>query len=168
LQAVAHQIKGKSLRVAFQELSSFLSEAKRHIYSMQGEVVAALLGSRQYEFARGSMNYTDIYFGESQFAGVERVKVEDIPAWGMGYSGGVVPQIELGTEISEIISFLCEALCLGNAVVPIRGPSLHSSSKYRYTINIVGDISAFQAYEVIERGEQQVWSYNCSGGVLRA
>jgi hypothetical protein len=158
---------GRSVEEALQKLSAFLSEAKRHIYSQQGEIRSTLPSARQYEFIRAAMSYTDIYFGESQFTGVETVRVEDIATWGMGYYGGIHSDIVDGTEIKDIFDFLGEALCAGNTRVPIRGTSQYARGGFRYDIDIIGDLSSFRAHESIARRDQIVWTYYGSGGVLR-
>jgi Domain of unknown function (DUF5680) len=155
------------MEAALGKLSTFLTEAKRHIYSQQGEIRSPLPSARQFEFTREAMSYTDIYFGESQFTGVETVRVGNIATWGMGYYGGIHSDIVDGREIKDLFDFLGDALCAGNTRVPIRGTSQYTRGDFRYDIDIIGDLSSFRAHESIARRDRIVWTYYGSGGVLR-
>ena len=82
------------MEINFDELKSFIAEARRNTYAGDGKRIENpfLAGSVQFEYKKGKYFYRDVYFGgEKNFVGQEVVYQNDKPIWSMVYCGSVEP-----------------------------------------------------------------------------
>jgi hypothetical protein len=154
-----------------QALVEFLLEAKRRTYAGLDDdatIDAPLLaGSKQLEHRSGSFAYRDIYFGLAYFAGQETVSKGERTIWSMSYSGGVRPEISDRNRILSIFGFLRQALLLGDAAMPYRGPTSFTSGEMTYRNRVEGALASFHGHEEIWQNGVTVYELRYNGGVLR-
>ena len=146
---------------------NFLLEARRQVYAPDYTAIKPLLrGAHQLEFRQGALFYRNIYFGEQFFVGQETVYFKSAPIWGMGYAGGVLPEIS-PDEIAAVFTLLKDALQRGSAEYPFRGPASRHSGDLTYVNRSLGNIERFSGAESISRAERAIYHLNYSGGMLR-
>ncbi len=145
-------------------LRAFIVSAKRQTYaSGKRKTASKIPGSKEFHFRQDSMEYIDIYFGNVTFNGVETVFKDNVPVWGMVYSGGIIDE---ASDVDGLYSFLKKCLYLVSEEAPFRGPESYAEKVYEYYNDFSGDISHFIGYEKIESDEETLYELHYSGGEI--
>ena len=156
----------------FNELESFLMEAKKNTYANGSvkKVSSSREGSHDYEYSLHyngvDYKYHDTYFGGTQFIGEEVVYSNSQILWGMNYYG-----VTLDEALSEeaMDKALRPALMeVGkDAILPLRGPKEFHNGEYKYTFSVSGTIERFVGEEKIYKNDVLVYELHCHGGLIK-
>ena len=128
-------------------LSQFLVKAKIATYATGGESSEKNLsdGGKELNFVEGHFHYRDKYYGFNPFSGQEVVWKDNKLLWSMTYYGKTV-----SNNVPEnLYDFLKGALLNVEEEKPFRGPTKFSKEKFRYGVNVEGDITQFSGEETI-------------------
>lgn len=141
-------------------LISFLLQAKRSTYAAHGPEAAPLRpGSHDFVFEQEIWRYQDSYLGGNNFIGQEIVWHDQVPVWGMNYSGQVID-----TPFSG--DFLKNALMHVQATMPYRGPQLLQNGSWTYHCQADGMVEWFSGREDIYFENKHVYVCQFHGGKL--
>jgi hypothetical protein len=143
-------------------ITDFIVRAKKREYISgiwNGEPVTN--GTGEFIFRNGSMEYRALCYGVLSFNGIETVYKNNMPVWGMVYSGGVIDDT---VSAHGIYNFLGKCLRLVSEEAPFRGPKSYAEGNYIYDNDFSGDISYFMGYEKIDEGENTLYELHYSGG----
>ena len=161
--------KYKSSQVNIDSFVSFLLEAKRNTYAAQDVSVVRksplIAGSTQLEWAKGDWLYRDIYFGSSQFTGIETVFEKNQPYWSMCYSGGLCDGVK-SDEASDIYAVLKNALKSIPYDKPFRGPEKYIQGNFIYQSFAIGEPDKFTGTEEIFDDGVCKYSLSYAGGFI--
>lgn len=150
------------------ELSNFLIEAKKETYANENveKVKSSRLGSKDYEYKNGNMEYHDTYFGGINFIGEEVVYKDSHIYWGMNYYG-----VTLDDTLSEeaMDKALRPALMMVGEedIIPVRGPKEYINGEYKYCFQVDGDLGYFNGCESIYKNNKKIYELRCSGGLIK-
>ena len=143
------------------EMISFRLEANVNTYAaFRKEVEPTRPASHDFRYENGRYMYHDTYVGGEEFAGEEAVWRDGVAIYAMNYMGRV-----LSDDFSG--NFLKEALRAADEKMPYRGPELYQSGEYTYKCKVTGDITWFQGYEEIYKGDVKVYECVFRGGTIR-
>ena len=143
------------------EMISFRLEANVNTYAaFRNEVEPTRPASHDFRYENGRYMYHDTYVGGEEFAGEEAVWRDGVAIYAMNYMGRV-----LSDDFSG--NFLKEALRAADEKMPYRGPELYQSGEYTYKCKVTGDITWFQGYEEIYKGDVKVYECVFHGGTIR-
>ncbi len=143
------------------EMISFRLEANVNTYAaFRNEVDPTRPASHDFRYENGRYMYHDTYVGGEEFAGEEAVWRDGVTVYAMNYMGRV-----LSDDFSG--NFLKEALRAADEKMPYRGPELYQSGEYTYKCKVTGDITWFQGYEEIYKGDVKVYECVFHGGTIR-
>ena len=143
------------------EMISFRLEANVNTYAaFRNEVDPTRPASHDFRYENGRYMYHDTYVGGEEFAGEEAVWRDGVTVYAMNYMGRV-----LSDDFSG--NFLKEALRAADEKMPYRGPELFQSGEYTYKCKVTGDITWFQGYEEIYKGDVKVYECVFHGGTIR-
>jgi len=150
-------------------IEKVLIEAKIKPYANKKvpRISSSRLNSKDYEYSNGNMIYHDTYFGELNFIGEEVVYVDNQIYWAMNYYGVTLDQ-SLGGEIMDKV--LRPALMkVGEEenLIPVRGPREFVVGEYRYTFEVVGDMTYFNGIEKIYKNDIEIYNLRCTGGLIK-
>ena len=143
------------------EMISFRLEANVNTYAaFRNEVEPTRPASHDFRYENDRYMYHDTYVGGEEFAGEEAVWRDGVAIYAMNYMGRV-----LSDDFSG--NFLKEALRAADEKMPYRGPELYQSGEYTYKCKVTGDITWFQGYEEIYKGDVKVYECVFHGGTIR-
>ncbi len=147
------------------ELSQFLIQAKLHTCANQVERGVTFLedGSKELEYTHDLFRYRDRSYGFNPFLGEELVWEAGSLIWGMNYFGKVIEEI---VPVSQVYSFLQQALCMARPDRPYRGPEYFRAGLFTYVDKSHGVLDAFTGEEVIYFRDQQVYHLVYHGGMI--
>ncbi|QIK70364.1 helix-turn-helix transcriptional regulator [Erysipelothrix sp. HDW6C] len=143
---------------AFDELQTFIYQAKSHTYAAGIEPTTQTKTMKSYTYANGAMSYTDTFVGGNTFFGTETVYLNGNPRWCLNYGGTVT-----GAPFSS--TFHKEALLMLPAQRPLRGPVYYQKGNYTYLCTHQGNLDWFTGVETIYYNETLIYSLNFHGGV---
>ena len=151
------------------DLQNFLIEAKKETYAngTAEKVNPTRRGSSDYEYKNDKYSYHDTYFGGTDFQGQEVVyQQDDTPIWGMIYYGRTLDE-SLSEEAMD--NALRPALMqVGeDDTIPVRGPKEFENQGYKYTFEVIGDLTNFEGEETIEKEGKKIYTLKCHGGMIR-
>ena len=151
------------------DLSNFLIEAKKGTYANESgeKTKSTRRGSHDYEYTKDKWTYHDTYFGGTDFMGQEVVyQQEDTPIWGMIYYGRTLDET-LSEEAMD--NALRPALMqVGqDDTIPVRGPKEFENQGYKYTFEVIGDLTNFEGQETILKENKKVYTLKCQGGLIK-
>ena len=148
---------------------SFLLEAKRNTYAAQDisrvRKEPLIASSTQLEWTMGDWLYRDIYFGSSQFSGLEMVFEKNQPYWSMCYSGGLFDGVK-SSEATDIYAVLKNALKNIPHDKPFRGPTKYVEGNFVYKSVAIGGPEKFAGTEEICADGGCRYSLNYAGGFI--
>ena len=150
------------------ELLEFLIDAKKNTYALGNakKIDSTRLGSNDYEYSKDNMTYHDTYFGGTKFMGEEVVYKDNEILWGMNYYG-----VTINPDLSEdaMDNALRPALMLvgSDDTLPVRGPKEYINNEYKYTFDVVGDITYFEGTETVYKNDEKVYQLKCNGGLIK-
>ncbi|KAA8921988.1 DUF5680 domain-containing protein [Thermoplasma sp.] len=147
-----------------ESITAFIVKAKKNTYATNGgKSVPRIPGSREHRFRYEEYEYTDIYFGELSFNGIETVFHKGKPIWGMVYSGAVLDE---ESSVEAIYAFLKKCLSMIDEEAPFRGPKSYEEDEYAYYNDFSGDIYHFIGYEHIDSDQGTLYELHYSGGEI--
>ncbi|MDV3426090.1 MAG: DUF5680 domain-containing protein [Bacillota bacterium] len=143
------------------DIIEFLLRAKKATYAGKGpESKPYRPNSHDLEYTEGNLKYIDTYLGSSSFIGEEALWEEDIPMWGMNYSGRVLNEGFEG-------HFLKEALREVPFDKPFRGPKEFRRGDFLYLCDVKGDFEWFSGNEEILLNGTKVYECMFHGGKIK-
>jgi hypothetical protein len=145
------------------ELSHFLIQAKLSTYANEAGAIENVLedGFKELEYTEEQYRYRDRYFGSNPFIGEELVWENGRLVWGMNYFGKA---LEDAIPVSQVYSFLKQALRLAHPDRPFRGPDYFRAGSFTYVDKSNGTVDAFTGEEMIYFRDQQVYCLVYHGG----
>lgn len=149
-------------------LEEFLIEAKKETYANDNveKIKSSRLKSIDYEYKKDNMIYHDTFFGGTRFIGEEVVYIDSNAYWGMNYYG-----VTLDEKISEeaMDKALRPALMMvgKSKIIPVRGPEEFINGEYKYTFEVIGDLSNFNGIETIYKNNKKIYELKCNGGLIK-
>lgn len=144
-----------------QTLIKFLCEVKRNTYAAtQNEVEGTRPNSHDFLYEKENLKYIDTYLGSNQFVGEEALWEDNIPVWGLNYTGRAVSE-EFDGE------FLKEALKRSTQEYPYRGPKFFVKGNYTYKCRVEGDFEWFVGCEKIMYKGTKVYEAMFQGGLIK-
>ena len=154
--------------INLEDLAKFLVKAKQMGYATNGrEVIPDSSGFKEFTFKNGKFDYSDKYAGFYTFVGQEVVRLEKLPKWMMGYSGGMLEEYQGDLELTRnAYSFLKKVLLSVNEERPFRGPIVFEDDDFRYRNEIKGDIKEFRGVENIFKKGTEVYKLSYGGRLL--
>lgn len=151
------------------DLHNFLIEAKKETYANEKApiVTSTRRGSRDYEYTKDNWTYHDTYFGGIDFQGQEVVyQQEDTPTWGMIYYGRTLDET-LSEEVMDKVLRPALMRVGQDDTIPVRGPKEFENQGYKYTFEVMGDLTNFEGEETIEKENKKIYTLKCHGGMIR-
>lgn len=144
---------------------NFLLKARENTYAGgKGKTEAILPGSVQMEFKEKNLLYRDIYnIGSGIFIGIETIYESGKPVFSMSYFGDFSKLTEEETDRilrSALIKFKNKTR-LWKDVAWKKSPY-----EYIYKSNFGENIDKFGGTEVIKKGKNKVYFFNCYGGCI--
>lgn len=153
-------INKESVDTNHSDLIDFIIESKKSTYANFGlESPASRPNSHDLHYERGTMKYIDTYIGGTRFIGEEGVWINNIPKWGMNYSGRVIHPKFSG-------DFLKKALINVPCSMPYRGPALFKSGQFTYHCSVEGTFQWFSGCEEIFYEDTKVYECKFHGGII--
>lgn len=144
-----------------QALIKFLCEAKKNTYAAeQNEVKGTRPTSHDFLYEKDDLKYIDTYLGSEQFVGEEALWEDNVPVWGLNYTGRA-------TSPSFDLSILKEALKKSTEEYPYRGPKVFVKGDYTYKCRVEGDFEWFVGCEKIMYKGEKVYESMFQGGVIK-
>lgn len=167
------------------ELAKFIYNAKIATYASGGDEVpearAWIPGNKEYEYQDMGFYYRDSYCGYLRAPGREWVKIENengLSVWSMAYDGGMLPPYDILTPENLVrahrtFEFLKEALSAVPKGLPLRGPAIFSSSKFKGMNYLMthgdeekDDIARFAGWETITENSVPIFKQDIVGGII--
>ena len=143
------------------ELIAFRLEANVNTYAaFKNEVDSTRPESHDFRYENDRYMYHDTYVGGEKFAGEEAVWKDGAAVYAMNYLGRVLSDGFSG-------NFLKEALRAADMKMPYRGPEYYQSGEYLYKCSVTGDLTWFQGYEEIYKGDVKVYECVFHGGMVQ-
>jgi len=154
--------------ISLDDLAEFLVRAKLATYAGEGtEVEPERFGFKELEYKEGNLGYRDSYSGYFQAPGQEVVRLDGMPIWTMSYHGGMVARyIGNHTYAQTTFTFLKEALSKVAKEKPFRGPTHFEKLGWKYSTDVLGDITNFNGTEFIQHNQQSVFVQSYFGGLI--
>jgi len=147
--------------INFDEVKSFIAEARRNTYAGEGGSVKSSLlnGSHQLEYRKNKYFYRDIFFaGKKNFIGQEVVYLNDNPIWSMVYSGSAEPE--------EITPFLKKSLSVLSDKCRFGEKCELKEDNLLYKDNGQGTLEQFGGEEQIYKQEEEIYKLDYHGGSI--
>lgn len=119
-------------------------------------------GSHTIIFNDGDLSFHDNYFGGEPYGGREVISYQNKPVWIMVYYGWVNDM----SMISDIYTFLKEALLNFTEDMPYRGPSLFEKDGWKYVNEVHGEFSIFSGEEIIYYKDEELFRTKYQGGLV--
>lgn len=152
-----------------EELTAALVKAKRAGYAGTDDDESIpnplLPHSKELGWEEEPWTYRDIYFGMTQFTGLETLSHDQQPVWAMAYSGGLTRPSNSAAYL-DLFAFLRGALMLMPVDLPLRGPARHEIGNRVYTMRCEGTVNRFSGTEVISQSGQVLYSARFAGGLI--
>ncbi len=143
------------------DIINFLCAAKKSTYkSNEIETHDSKQNSHKILYSKENLKYTRSYVGKKQFIGEESLLKNDVPIWGMNYTGRIIDK-------GFSINFLKEALSLVPKDHPYRGPMVYQNEEYKYHCIVHGEFEWFNGYEEIFFNDIKVYECNFHGGYIK-
>lgn len=147
------------------QIRCFLSFSAKSGYSNeQNKTVTEKDKSHTICVEKDDFKLHDNYFGGGPYGGREVILKNDKPVWMMVYYGSVYKETSL--EIEDIYKFLRKNLLNPDKNMPIRGPLQNTEGKWRYNLDIKGDLANFVCFEEIFYGSEEVYKATFAGGLV--
>lgn len=158
------------LQINLDDLRHFLLYAKPLGYAAENPITAhprRLCFKDLAPISQGLWVYHDSYTGSYQAPGQEWITYDGVPVWMMAYAGGMVEAFWGNRDITkETIAVLKEALRRPDENLPLRGPGYYPSGLYAYRLAVKGNLTFFQAEEVIDKGSVRHFHQYICGGIV--
>lgn len=154
------------ISVNLNTLTQFLKKAKLETFA-SGKRPQKQDLIRLFTYQEGAWSYEDRYTGSIVDVGLEIVKCENIPIWGMSYRGGMLADFNSTLLSTETFMFLKQALKNMPEAMPIRGDSSFNSGDWLYKNEIEGDVQNFLGKETIWLKTTPIYSRSYQGGIVR-
>lgn len=155
-----------TISVNLSTLTQFLKKAKLETF-VSGKKPLKQDFIRIFTYQEGVWLYEDRYTGSIVDVGLEIVKCENIPIWGMSYRGGMLTNFNSTLLSTETFMFLKQALKNMPAEMPVRGGSSFNSGDWLYKNEIEGDVQNFFGKETIWLKKTPIYSRSYQGGIVR-
>jgi len=147
--------------INFEELKSFIVEARKNTYAGGGKPVEKplLASSYQLEYRKGNYFYRDIYFsGKDNFIGQEVVYLKDEPIWSMVYCGSAEPP--------EVTDFLKKSLFSLAEKCRFNEECEFEEGDFIYENKGEGELEQFHGKESISIKGEKVYKLRYQGGSI--
>lgn len=147
------------------ELEAFIVRAKHRTYVGDSQTLLAYRpGSHDLQHHEGRWTYHDSYFGGKDFLGQEIVYYDGAPVWGMNYYGRILePALITPAEAGQMIKRSLSAMYGEGRFL---GGWRYAAGELHYQDHSEGDVSAFEGFEIIRRGEKTVYRLVYHGGLI--
>lgn len=151
------------------EFTEFLVDAKRNARPVSDPAVSERLlpGSIELRYSHGLYTYTNLYCGFERFSGQETVHYENVPVWGMGYTGGLITHYMWDLQPQWIYAVLRAALAQVSVEEPFRGPLKYEYYGFEYINHPLGHLAEFLGEETIKYRAALVYHLWYVGGFIR-
>lgn len=149
------------MQISRDELIRFLCNAKKWTYAGDNnKMMSTRPNSKDFIYKQDELKYIDTYLGGNQFIGEEAVWEDNVPIWGMNYTGRVVGEPFDG-------DFLKDALKHGSPDMPYRGPKFFTRGDYTYKCRVEGNFEWFVGCEKIMYQGVKVYEAMFQGGTIK-
>lgn len=155
-----------TISINLNTLTQFLKRAKLETFA-SGKKPQKQDFIRTFTYREGDWSYEDRYTGSIVDVGLEIVKFEKTPIWGMSYRGGMLADFDSMLLSTETFIFLKQALKNVPDQIPVRGDSSFISDDWLYKNEIEGDIQNFFGKETILLKKTPIYSRTYQGGIVR-
>ena len=143
--------------------AKFLVSAKKATYASGVKPLWLANGAHVFQFQEDNLVYSDVYLGNTHFAGAESVASltsDGTVFWILHYHGGIItPPDEFAIftiTVADLFTFLQKALMNVSEKHPFRGPSFFKEGLWRYNHWWMKNSTGFNGYEAIWYGPDEL------------
>lgn len=148
------------------DLHELITQARKNTWAGEGgKQNSARAGSEgRFVFEKEGYRYEDEFFGSGRFQGQEVVYLNDRPAWGMVYAGGIPEGVQVDPE--EEFSFLKQALVAYGDKARFPGKVKFEKEKRVYLCEFIGTMDLFLGRELVKLAGEITHEVFFTGGKI--